>query len=127
MSGIEDNDSIESIYSEIKVSLKDIIIQTNNILTDSDKAFKKAKLEFVQYEPIILKPTGLMKEWFALHNLKPLSSKEFFNYLFSTAQKEGRLNYALQTLSFSKEDAKVFGSTSMHIYDIFEKIPTYFE
>lgn len=122
-----DSESIESIYSEIKVSLKDVITKTNSILTDSVRAFKKAKIEVVQYEPIILKPVGPMKEWFALHKLEPLSSSDFFNYLFCIAQKEGRLHLETKNISFSQEDAKVFGSSSMHIYDLFENIPKYFE
>ena len=122
-----EHETLESIYSEIKVSLKDIIHKTNSILEDSEQIFKKAKVDIVQYEPIILKPKGLLKEWFVENGLNPLSSTDFFDYLFSKAASTGRLNSETKHISFSETEAKIFGHTSMHIYDLFEQIPTYFE
>jgi len=122
-----EHETLESIYSEIKVSLKDVIHKTNSILEDSEQIFKKAKVDIVQYEPIILKPKGVIKEWFVQNGLNPLSSTDFFDYLFTKAASTGRLNSETKEITFSEEDAKVFGYSTVHIYDLFEKIPTYFE
>jgi hypothetical protein len=121
------DDDIDDIYSEIKESMKKIVDQTNDVLKFSSSAFKKAKDKIIVLENEIMKPRDGVKEWLRMHNKTSITLPDFFTLLFSTAKS---LDYKTNSIVFSNKDALYFGfeeNKQVHILDIFENLPKYFE
>lgn len=121
------DDDIDDIYSEIKESMKKIVNQTNDVLKFSSSAFKKAKDKIIVLENEIMKPQEGIKEWLQKYNKTSITLPDFFELLFSTAKT---LDYKTHTIVFSNKDALYFGfeeNKQVHILDIFENLPKYFE
>ena len=121
------DDDVDTIYSEIKESMKAIVNQTNTILKFSSSAFKKVKEKSVILENEIMKPKEPMKQWLKKSSI---TLPEFFDLIFQNAKKSNLIDYKMRTITFLEKDAHHFGFTPnvpIHILTIFEMLPTYFE
>jgi hypothetical protein len=120
--------SVDDIYDDIKKSMKQIIQQTNDILKDSQNAFKKVKEKMVDLERLELTPTDNVKEWFLEKNHTKFTIPDLFELLFSSTYN--KLEFNTKSIVLCQGDATVFGftpNTPISIYEIFERLPTYFQ
>jgi len=120
----------EEILAQIKLSMKQIIEQTNAVLKHSHSAFKKTKEKMVNLESIVFVPNENMKKWFQKRNAKNFTIPDFFELLFKEASEENRLYYTKKTIVLNDEDANLLGfqpNIEISIYDLFEKLPSYFQ
>lgn len=123
---LDSNDSVEEIYDEIKQSMKKLISETNEVLKHSHSAFKKTKEKMVNLERLELKPNKLIKEWFEGHG--QCTVPDFFELLFKNP--ENTLDYDNKTIELCEKDAKALElelKTPIKIYNIFERLPYYFQ
>jgi hypothetical protein len=107
--------------------IKNILSQTTTSLKHSSSTFKKIKEKMTSYEKE-LNPTPEIKAWFDKRSLQ-YAFPDFFDALFSEANREKRLDYTAKTIVFAEEDAEIFGfevGVPVTIYSIFENIPFYF-
>ena len=81
------DDDVDTIYSEIKESMKAIVNQTNSILKFSSSAFKKAKEKSIILENEIMKPKEIIKQWLQEKNKSSITLPEFFDLIFQDAKK----------------------------------------
>ena len=124
------DDDVDTIYSEIKESMKNIVSQTNSILKFSSSAFKKAKEKSIVLENEIMKPKEPIKQWLQEKNKSSITLPEFFDLVFQNAKNSNLIDYKMRTITFLEKDAHHFGFTPnvpIHILTIFEMLPTYFE
>lgn len=120
-------DDVDTIYSEIKDSMKKIVSETNTILKFSSTAFKKIKEKSIVLENETMKPKASMKQWLKKESI---TLPEFFEHLFEYSKENNLIDYKLRTITFLEKDAPVFGfepNVPIHILSIFEKLPIYFE
>jgi hypothetical protein len=120
--------NVDDIYDDIKKSMKLIIQQTNDILKDSQNAFKKVKEKMVDLERIELTPSDNIKEWFLEKNHTKFTIPDLFELLFSSSSN--KLEFNTKTIILCEKDAIVFGftpNTPISIYEIFERLTTYFQ
>ena len=120
--------SVDNIYDDIRKSMKLIIQQTNDILKDSQNAFKKVKEKMVDLERLELTPTDNIKEWFLEKNHTTFTIPDLFELLFSSSSN--KLEFNTKTIILCEKDAAVFGftpNTPISIYEIFERLTTYFQ
>ena len=113
-----------------KESMKKIVSETNTVLKFSSSAFKKAKEKSIVLENEIMKPKELMKEWLTLHKKTKITLPEFFDLLFQYSKEKNLIDHKMRTITFLDKDAEVFGFTPnvpIHILNIFENLPNYFE
>ena len=125
---IDDNGSIKDIYDDIKQSMKLIIEQTNTILQHSHGAFKKTKEKMVDLERLELKPSEPLKKWFAEHNHTKITIPDFFELLFNSPNN--KLDFNTKSIMLCEKDATALGfipNQPVVIYEIFERLPTYFQ
>lgn len=125
---MEADDDIESIFSEIKQSMKSIIKETNEVLKHSHNAFKKTKDKMVDLQRIELKPSKVVKDWFQEKGCSSFTIPDFFELLFNN--ENNKLDFNTKQIILCEKDAKVFGFTfnqPISIYEIFERLPTYFQ
>ena len=121
--------SIDEIYNDIKKSMKQIIEETNTILKHSHSAFKKTKDKMIDLEKLQLNPNENLKIWFEKRN-KNFTIPDLFEILFKEASEQNRLFHVRKTNILNNEDAELFGfkpNIEISIYDLFEKIPNYFQ
>ena len=121
-------DTSDDIYDEIKVSMKQIIQQTNDILKHSHNAFKKTKEKMVDLERIVLTPNSSVKQWFHEHNCESFTIPDFFELLFNSSNNS--LDFNTKRIVLCEKDAIVLGFTPnqpIAVYEIFERLPTYFQ
>jgi len=120
--------SVDNIYDDIRKSMKLIIQQTNDILKDSQNAFKKVKEKMIDLERLELTPTDNVKEWFLEKNHTKFTIPDLFELLFSSSSN--KLEFNTKTIILCEKDATVFGfppNTPISIYEIFERLTTYFQ
>ena len=120
----------DELFMQIKESMKQIIEQTNTVLKHSHSAFKKTKDKMVNLEAILFVPNQQMKQWFQKRRVENCNIPDFFELLFKEASEENRLFYATKTIIFREEDANFLGfqpNIEISIYDVFEKLPSYFQ
>jgi len=120
--------SVDDIYDDIRKSMKLIIEQTNDILKDSHNAFKKVKQKMIDLERLELTPTDNVKEWFLEKNHTKFTIPDLFELLFSSSSN--KLEFNTKTIILCEKDAIVFGftpNTPISIYEIFERLTTYFQ
>ena len=123
-------DDVDAIYSEIKESMKKIVSETNDILKFSASAFKKAKEKSIVLENELMKPKEPMKHWLQQYKKTSITLPEFFQLLFHYSKQNNLIDHKMRTITFLEKDAQAFGFTAnvpIHIINIFEKLPTYFE
>jgi len=120
--------TVEDIYDDIKKSMKLIIEQTNDILKHSHGAFKKTKEKMVDLERLELKPSDSVKKWFLEQNCERYTVPDFFELLFKSSSN--RLDFNTKCIILCEKDANVLGFTPnipINIYEIFERLPIYFQ
>lgn len=113
----------------IKQCMKDIVIQTNNILKHSVAAFRKTKEKTMSLDTTPMTPNEKTKIWFKNRNIETITIPDFFELLLKEFSEKNMLDFPTKTIRFH-EDADIFGFKpyeSVSILDFFEKVPTYFQ
>ena len=121
---------IEMELEQMKESMKQIVKNTNSVLKHSVIAFKKTKRKMLFLDNVPMTPTNKTKEWFEKHGVEKITIPDFFDLLFKLASSKNRLDFTTRTITFSEEDAIVFGfppESKVSIVDIFENLSKYFE
>jgi len=115
---------------DIKVSMKLIIEQTNNVLKHSTSAFKKAKEKLLVLNDVAMKPSEQTRNWFHERKIITITIPAFFDLVFQEASMRGALDFNAKTIIFNNTDAVIFGfvpDTPIPILTFFENLPNYFE
>jgi len=113
----------------IKQCMKDIVIQTNNILKHSAAAFRRTKEKTLSIDTTMMIPNEKTKIWFNNRNIETITIPDFFDLFFKEYSEKNMLDFPSKTIRFN-EDAVIFGfksHESVSILDFFEKVPTYFK
>uniref|UniRef100_A0A6C0D7A1 Uncharacterized protein n=1 Tax=viral metagenome TaxID=1070528 RepID=A0A6C0D7A1_9ZZZZ len=128
MESMEVDEPINDIFDEIKGLMKNIIQETNEVLKHSHSAFKKTKDKMINLERIELKPSSTIKQWLQEKNCSSFTIPDFFELLFNN--ENNKLDFNTKHIILCEKDALVLGFRSnqpISIYEIFERLPTYFQ
>lgn len=120
----------EEALDQMKESMKKIVKSTNSVLKHSMIAFKKTKQKLLFLDNIPMIPSEETKLWFGKRQIEKITIPDFFDLLFKEASHNNNLDFGSRTISFSDEDALIFGfqsHTKIPIIDIFENLPKYFQ
>jgi hypothetical protein len=128
MEFIDDDESVKDIFDDIKSLMKNMIQETNEVLKHSHNSFKKAKEKLINLELVELKASNQIKKWFEEKGVSRYTIPDFFELLFSNSNN--KLDFNTKHIILCEKDAlalNFIANEPISIYEIFERLPTYFQ